>query len=133
MKDPADMKKYQPYLLPMNSEESQRYYGIRQALLGKGPGFEDTQGLGQHYGVVFPELPPQLPKEKPVVAPPDPQVAMPDDGVTADPNDGGMATGLALPNMMPAQGMQPNAMQNPMQKRGLGRLMAGLAARTGGF
>ncbi len=47
MKDPAEMKKYQPYLLPYNREESQRYNGIRQALLGKGPDFEDPMGLGQ--------------------------------------------------------------------------------------
>lgn len=123
----------QPYLLPMNREEAQRYNGIRMALMNSTPDQVGLRANANQYGVVFPQPKVRAPEEE---AMPVPGGVMTNGGIRPDgmlpPAAGGdPADSMAMPQPMQRPAQQPGA---GMDKRGLGRLMAGLAARTrGGF
>lgn len=134
-----------PIMLPMNSEESQRYGGIRQALMNLPKNFMDPNRAANPYGVVYPDPPPmEATKEQAMDMPvpggrvnggirPDGMLPM----ATGDeqPNPGAMA--MPSPQMQQMMAMQqPGGMpqggmpqQAPGDQRGLGLLMQRLQGR----
>jgi hypothetical protein len=132
-------KKIQPFMMPMNSEESQRYNGIRQALmdLPNEMTVPDKNRASMPYGVYYPD-PAAMQQSKQGMGQPVPGGITDEGGIRPDgmlpPAVGGDPADM-MPKPMPQPMMQ--SMQMPgagMNQRGLGKLMAGLAARTrGGF